>query len=102
MDRITDNGFVSDADGLMFDCSNAINILVHVALGFSVLSDIAYFLYKCAGYYNPENDGSVIWNDTDIGIEWPVAEPMLSDKYARAPRLCNIAENNQHVYEAER
>ena len=53
------------------------------AHGFLVLSDTATFQYKCTDYYALEYDGGVLWNDPDIGIEWPlegIGEVLLSDK----------------------
>jgi dTDP-4-dehydrorhamnose 3,5-epimerase len=41
------------------------------AHGFLVLSDIAEFIYKCTDFYHPEDEDGIIWNDQDIGIEWP-------------------------------
>ncbi|AWH89670.1 dTDP-4-dehydrorhamnose 3,5-epimerase [Limnobaculum parvum] len=51
-----------------------------LAHGFVVLSDIADFEYKCTDYYNPASEGCLIWNDPDVGIEWPIDNPILSDK----------------------
>lgn len=42
------------------------------AHGFMVLSDIAEFTYKCTEFYDPEDEDGIIWNDPDIGIEWPI------------------------------
>ncbi|MDD6796115.1 MAG: dTDP-4-dehydrorhamnose 3,5-epimerase [Clostridiaceae bacterium] len=53
------------------------------AHGFLVLSDKAVFNYKCTDFYDPEHDGGVMWNDPDIGIEWPlegIDEILLSEK----------------------
>ena len=51
------------------------------AHGFLVLSDSADFVYKATDYYAPEHERSVIWNDSDIGIEWPLqGEPILAAK----------------------
>ena len=50
------------------------------AHGFVVTSEAALFFYKCTNYYHPETEGSVLWNDPEIGIEWPVDSPALSDK----------------------
>lgn len=53
------------------------------AHGFLVLSETATFQYKCTDYYAPEYDGGVLWNDPEIGIEWPlegIDEVLLSDK----------------------
>jgi len=60
--------------------------------GFCVLSDTADFQYKCTDYYDPADEGGVRWNDTDIGIEWPVAAPVLSEKDTRLPFLCDLHE----------
>ena len=57
------------------------------AHGFCVLTDSADFLYKCTELYAPESERSVLWNDPDIGIAWPVQAPLLSKKDAAAPRL---------------
>lgn len=53
------------------------------AHGFLVLSDEAEFAYKCTDFYHPGDEGGIIWNDLDIGIQWPIAEDMeliLSEK----------------------
>jgi dTDP-4-dehydrorhamnose 3,5-epimerase len=60
------------------------------AHGFCVTSDEALFAYKCTQLYNPQADGSILWNDEEIGIEWPVSEPLLSDKDRSAPRLKDV------------
>lgn len=57
------------------------------AHGFCVLSDTADFLYKCTTLYSPAHEQGILWNDPDIGIQWPVKEPLLSKKDAVAPRL---------------
>jgi len=56
------------------------------AHGFVVLSDIADFEYKCTDYYDSSDEGSLIWNDPDIGITWPdLDKVLLSPKDANAP-----------------
>jgi dTDP-4-dehydrorhamnose 3,5-epimerase len=60
------------------------------AHGFCVLSDIALFHYKCSDYYSPECESRVLWSDPDIGIEWPVKEPILSGKDLVCLRLRDI------------
>ncbi|MCR4738648.1 MAG: dTDP-4-dehydrorhamnose 3,5-epimerase [Lachnospiraceae bacterium] len=55
----------------------------HFAHGFLVLSDYAEFAYKCTDFYHPEDEGGIIYNDPDIGIEWPISgtdELIISDK----------------------
>ncbi len=51
-----------------------------LAHGFIVTSDSADFEYKCTDYYDPNDEGCLIWNDPDIGIDWPSESPLLSDK----------------------
>ena len=60
------------------------------AHGFLVLSEAAEFLYKTTDYYAPEFERSIIWNDSDIGINWPAGlSPSLSQKDTLAARLAN-------------
>ncbi|UVO09730.1 dTDP-4-dehydrorhamnose 3,5-epimerase [Pectobacterium polonicum] len=51
-----------------------------LAHGFVVLSEFADFEYKCTDYYDPSDEGCLLWNDPEVGIEWPVSAPMLSEK----------------------
>jgi len=58
------------------------------AHGFLVLSDVADFLYKTAGYYAPQAEGSVRWDDPTVAVDWPLeTPPQLSPKDAQAPDL---------------
>ena len=50
------------------------------ARGFCVLTDFAEIQYKCTGHYNNKGEGGILWNDPAIGIEWPVTDPVLSEK----------------------
>lgn len=50
------------------------------AHGFVVLSEIADFFYKCTDYYHPQSEQGILWNDPEIGIQWPIAEVKLSEK----------------------
>ena len=50
------------------------------AHGFCVLSEMAEFLYKVSEYYSAEKEKGIIWNDQDIGIDWPISNPVLSEK----------------------
>jgi dTDP-4-dehydrorhamnose 3,5-epimerase len=61
------------------------------AHGFCVTSEHALFAYKCTQYYAPGGELSVLWNDPDLGIVWPIKAPLLSKKDAEAPRLHAIA-----------
>jgi len=59
------------------------------AHGFSVLSDTAIFQYKCDNYYAPQSEGSIIWNDKDLNINWMIPEKdvILSEKDKHHPLL---------------
>ena len=53
------------------------------AHGFLVLSDYAEFAYKCTDFYHPGDEGGIMYNDPEVGIEWPVApgcEPIMSER----------------------
>jgi dTDP-4-dehydrorhamnose 3,5-epimerase len=60
------------------------------AHGFVVLSDTADFEYKCTDYYDPSDEGSILWNDPDLDIPWPIANPVLSTKDQSAKRLVDL------------
>ncbi len=55
-------------------------IPVGFAHGFCVTSEVAEFEYKCTDYYSPKDERGILWNDPDLGIEWPVQNPILSEK----------------------
>jgi dTDP-4-dehydrorhamnose 3,5-epimerase len=58
-----------------------------LAHGFCVLSDGADLHYKVSRYYDRADEGGVLWNDPDIGIRWPIAQPTISARDAAYPRL---------------
>ena len=60
------------------------------AHGFVVLSDTADFEYKCTDYYDPSDEGSILWSDPDLDIPWPIANPVLSTKDESAERLVDL------------
>jgi dTDP-4-dehydrorhamnose 3,5-epimerase len=57
------------------------------AHGFCVTSEIADFQYKCTDYYFPEDEFGVVWSDSDLAIDWPILDPLVSDKDLALPRL---------------
>jgi dTDP-4-dehydrorhamnose 3,5-epimerase len=57
------------------------------ARGFCVTSEFAEIQYKCTGIYNPKGESGIRWNDPQIGINWPVKDPELSDKDRQAQTL---------------
>ena len=60
------------------------------AHGFVVLSEVADFEYKCTDYYDPSDEGGVLWNDPDIAIPWPIDNVSLSEKDAVLPCLKDL------------
>ena len=70
------------------------------AHGFLVTSEDALFFYKCTDYYAPSAEGIVLWNDPDIGIEWPTDSPTLSGRDGEAPPLREIPEGSLPRYPA--
>ena len=67
------------------------------AHGFCVLSDVAHVQYKCTDVYQPGDEIGVVWNDPEIGIDWPVGDPVLNDKDRNAPRLAEIVQRLRSV-----
>jgi dTDP-4-dehydrorhamnose 3,5-epimerase len=61
------------------------------AHGFCVLSEVAHVEYKCTETYDPADEISILWNDPDLAIAWPIRDPVVSAKDSRAPRLREIA-----------
>jgi hypothetical protein len=57
------------------------------AHGFCVVSALVHVEYKCTAFYDPADEISIAWDDPEIGIEWPISEPMVSAKDKRAQRL---------------
>lgn len=71
---------------------NQILVPIGFAHGLVTLAPDTEVLYKVSNYYSPEHDKGVLWNDPDIGIDWPVDEAaaILSDKDRRQPRLADL------------
>ena len=60
------------------------------AHGFSVLSDEVIFSYKCTANYNKESERSIIYNDSDLGIDWKVEKPIVSEKDLTSKKFSEI------------
>lgn len=60
------------------------------AHGFCVLSPSLHVEYKCTDFYDPSDEVSIAWNDPEIAIDWPLADPIVSEKDRRAPRLKDL------------
>jgi dTDP-4-dehydrorhamnose 3,5-epimerase len=68
------------------------------AHGFCVLSDTADVVYKCTDFYAPDDDFGILWSDPAIGIDWPVKEPLLSEKDTKYPVLDDMPEEKLPVF----
>ena len=60
------------------------------AHGFCVLSDVAELEYQCSDVYDPATERGLLWNDPDLAIDWPIADPLLSDRDRRHPTLAAL------------
>lgn len=60
------------------------------AHGFCVTSQTAEVIYKCTSLYQPNDEGCLLWNDPEVGIEWPVDKPVLSPKDEVGQRLADL------------
>jgi dTDP-4-dehydrorhamnose 3,5-epimerase len=63
------------------------------AHGFSVLSESADFFYKCTDFYSPEDEAGIIWNDPDLGIDWKIKSPKVSEKDMKLPSLQEVLDS---------
>jgi dTDP-4-dehydrorhamnose 3,5-epimerase len=68
------------------------------AHGFCALSSNTILVYKCSDYYSPQTEKTLIWNDRDIGIEWPISTPRLSDKDQKGRRLSEFSSSELPNY----
>ncbi len=80
---------------------NMLQLLVPVGFGhaFLTLSDVAEIQYKCSAYYTPSAEGVIAWNDPDIGVDWPVTQPILSQRDQRGMRLAEYLERPAFRFE---
>ena len=60
------------------------------AHGFCVLSAVVHVEYKCTDFYDAADEIGLAWNDPDVRIEWPIRDPIISDKDRRLPRLRDL------------
>ena len=69
------------------------------AHGFCVLSETADVIYKCTDFYAPDDEGGIVWSDPDIGIVWPISDPLLSEKDSHYRCLSDVPTGHLPVYE---
>lgn len=60
--------------------------------GFAVLSDVADVTYQLSSTYDPATEAGIAWDDPDVGVEWPVDDPLLSERDKQAPSLSEVAD----------
>jgi dTDP-4-dehydrorhamnose 3,5-epimerase len=90
--------------GVTLSAENGRQLYVPVgfAHGFVVMGEEALFVYKCTAPYDPGGEGSIVWDDPDLGIRWPLpagAAPRLSPKDAAAPRLRDVPADRLPAYQ---
>lgn len=68
------------------------------AHGFCVTSEAALFVYKCTEFYNSALEGAIRWDDPRLEIDWPISEPLLSDKDKVAPLLSEVHQDKLPIY----
>jgi dTDP-4-dehydrorhamnose 3,5-epimerase len=73
---------------------------VGFAHGFCVLSDEADVAYKLSSLYDPATEAGIAWDDPDVGVDWPLSDPRLSDRDRNAPRLAEVADELPWVADA--
>jgi dTDP-4-dehydrorhamnose 3,5-epimerase len=80
-------------EGHILDDESHRQLLVPIgfAHGFAVLSDLADVSYLLSSTYDPATEAGVAWDDPDIGVDWPLSDPLLSDRDRAAPRLAEVA-----------
>src|SRR3990167_2273611 len=66
--------------------------------GYCVLSESADVIYKCTALFDPDDEYGILWSDSDINIEWPVVNPVLSVRDAGNPALIEISDDDLPVY----
>jgi|ERR1700731_293054 len=69
---------------------NQLYVPAGFAHGFLALTDSVQFLYKCSDFYDPSDERGILWNDSDLNINWGVTGPMISEKDAKNPRLGEV------------
>ena len=71
---------------------NAFQLYIPIGFGhgFCVTSEVADFVYKCSNYYDPATEAGIRFDDPAVGIEWPVSDPIVSERDRVAPTLAEV------------
>jgi dTDP-4-dehydrorhamnose 3,5-epimerase len=79
-----------------FELDDVLHHQVYVPVGFAhgfcAMSEVADVVYRVSSYYDAGEERGIAWNDPELGIAWPLAQPILSDRDRRLPRLSEIVE----------
>ncbi|HET7485887.1 MAG TPA: dTDP-4-dehydrorhamnose 3,5-epimerase [Solirubrobacterales bacterium] len=65
---------------------------IGLAHGFAVLSETADVTYLCSSTYDPATESGIAWDDPEVGIEWPLSDPLVSERDRGAPTLAEVSE----------
>jgi len=78
-------------EGYTLSAENFLMLFVPKGFGhsFCTLEENTEFLYKTDNFYAPESDAGIIWNDPELGIDWPIEDPILSDKDKALPKMAD-------------
>jgi dTDP-4-dehydrorhamnose 3,5-epimerase len=79
-------------EGHVLDDESHRQLFVSVGFGhgFAVLSDVADVAYLLSSPYDPQTEAGIAWDDPDVGVDWPVSDPLLSERDKAAPRLAEV------------
>lgn len=94
VDLRSDSATYGQHESFELSDSNHLQLFVPVgfAHGFCVTSEVADVVYKVSNYYDPDTERGIAFDDPDIGVRWPVSEPLVSDRDRSSPRLREIAD----------
>ncbi len=90
-------------EGVVLSGTNHLQLYIPegFAHGFFVLSDTAYFGYKCSNFYAPDDEGGLLWSDPDIGIHWPAGNPIISARDLNLPCLSALTPERLPIKQAK-
>ena len=80
---------------------NQIYIPEGFAHGFLALTEPVQFLYKCGDFYDPQDEHGILWNDPDVAIQWGIANPLISEKDSKNPKLADVPGEHLPRYQVE-